>query len=122
MSKVAAVGRLIDELNQALKAEVKGLLLPDGGAFLCGPDGSVSDEEAERILAKGGAVEVRLDIEHWPESTRTLTEKGRAEIADEEAAEERVLAKARALGFTVLKDGVGSGGFGPITCYSLGHV
>ena len=104
------------EINRAAEIEVSANLIPKQTcAFVCDSEGSI-----ELGQKPTGALRVTIDIERYRENARTYTEKGRAELANEAAAEERILAAARKFG-TAEKTGDGSGGTGPINCYEL-HI
>ena len=104
------------KINRAAEVEVSSNLIPrQTVAFVCEDDGSIKPGQTPK-----GALRVTLDIERYREHARTHTEKGRTELANEAAAEERILDAARKFG-TVEKTGDGSGDTGPINCYEL-HV
>jgi hypothetical protein len=111
--------KISNEINSVISAEEAEILIAGGSAFLCGPDGSVDEEEAAELIAAGEPVTLNLDLEMHLENGRTMNEKGRAELAAEEAAMNRVIAKARELGCELVDDGVGSGSKGSISCWLL---
>ena len=103
------------EINAAAKLEEKAMLIPPGSvASVCDDTGSL-DSEGSPVE---GAPRLMIDIQEWREGTKPLTEKGRAEMAAESAAIERILNVARKH-CTVERTGDGSGEYGPITCYEL---
>lgn len=108
---VEAINSLISELQEKT-------LIAGGGAFLNHiDDGSFEYDEAEGSVIDQ-KVEVRFDVQIWPEHTRTFNDAGRAELAAEFSALEKVITAARAFG-KVNKVGDGSGSLGSIVCYEV---
>ncbi len=105
----------VNALRTQFRREENEILIPKGGdVFFCGEDGSVDDGEDFKTI--------QMNIESWRENARTIREKGRAELANEQSAISRVVEKAKSLGFEIEKNGYGSGQFGSVDCYSLTHA
>jgi len=91
----------IAELDTAIFSAVKELHIPDGSLY--------ETEEGH----------LHMELAEWNEGGRTMTEKGRAEIAAEEAAVEGLLALATRLGFDPKEIDDGDGVHGHVTVWSL---
>lgn len=107
---VEAVNTLIADLQEKI-------LIAGGGAFLCNEDGSFDHDPSEDAVVDE-KVKVQFDVEIWAEHTRTFTDAGRAELASEFDALEKIITAARAFG-KVNKVGDGSGSLGSIKCYEI---
>ena len=92
----------IDEVNKAINAARDACMIAGGIAY--------ADEADGRL---------KVEIERWREGTRTLSGKGRAEIAAEDAAEREIVEIAeKAEGSKLVPCGGGDGQKGSIIIYA----
>jgi hypothetical protein len=117
--KIEKLEKKMDQLRLAASKLVKDLLVPSTSVYFCDIDGSVDFSEAWKRLKSGEKLTLSMDIEKWPEHTRTMTESGRRQLAKEAAARDRLIAWAVRLGFGIEVVGNGAGSNGPVNCYEL---
>jgi len=97
----------INVLNKRLQLGVDAGLIAGGIAY-------VTEDSAPRV---------QMDIEHWRENARPMTEAGRAEIAAEDAEIAHILRFAEEAGFDKPHQcGNGDGSMGGIVVYDLGKA